>query len=129
MRKDIYQLQQLDQDKGILIRIASYDSDQNISLEQIWHLCNARCWMEKFSTNGNHEIVAEDSSSIKLESQFFTGIANSDLVVEINDGYASADPFGWSYYKILEEAVFNLFEHCPFRNLTNKNTILNTLIK
>lgn len=129
MRKDIYQLQQLDQDKGVLIRIASYDPEQHISPEQIWHLCNVCCWAAKFPANVDHEIIAEDGSSIRLESQFFTGVANSDLVIETNDGYASTDPFGWSYYKTLEEAVFNLFEHFPFRNLSNKNTILNTLIK
>lgn len=129
MRKDIYQLQQFDQDKGALIRIASYDPEQNISPEQIWHLCNVCCWMEKFSSNADHEIVADDGSLIKIESQFFTGVANSDLVIETRNGYASTDPFGWSYYKTLKEAVLNLFEHFPFRNLTNKNTILNTLIK
>ena len=81
---------------AIMKVIAEYEisSDMNDPLilsEDIWNMCNVRCWDHTWSAG---QVVMRDDITLTPTSDF-DGFVNSDIVVETEDGLYLAEELGF----------------------------------
>lgn len=83
-----------------------YNKDKTDIENRIWHLCNVSEWDDKYEPGTEDYIsIEEDGIIVKNITNKFYGYASSDLIVEIDNGYQVAEPFGWGREITLADAV------------------------
>lgn len=95
--------------------IAEYEisSDMNDPLiisEDIWNMCNVRCWDHTWSAG---QVVTRDDITLTPTSDF-DGFVNSDIVVETEDGLYLAEELGFMKVDSLNYAMHIITVRFPF---------------
>ena len=100
---------------AIMKVIAEYEisSDMNDPLiisEDIWNMCNVRCWDHTWSAG---QVVTRDDITLTPTSDF-DGFVNSDIVVETEDGLYLAEELGFMKVDSLNYAMHRITVRFPF---------------
>ena len=95
--------------------IAEYEisSDMNDPLiisEDIWNMCNVRCWDHTWSAG---QVVTRDDITLTPTSDF-DGFVNSDIVVETEDCLYLAEELGFMKVDSLNYAMHRITVRFPF---------------
>lgn len=98
-----------------LYRIADYTFDSETVPRDIegtiWHLCNVAEWNDEYEYNADvFPTINQDGITLTVISDKFYGYASSDLIVETENGYQVAEPFGWSKEATLNDAVEHVLD-------------------
>lgn len=98
-----------------LYRIADYTFDSETVPRDIegtiWHLCNVAEWNDEYEYNADvFPTINQDGITLTVISDKFYGYASSDLIVETENGYQVAEPFGWGKEATLNDAVEHVLD-------------------
>ena len=98
-----------------LYRIADYTFDSETVPRDIegtiWHLCNVAEWNDEYEYNADvFPTINQDGITLTVMSDKFYGYASSDLIVETENGYQVAEPFGWGKEATLNDAVEHILD-------------------
>lgn len=107
-----------------LVEIAEYHLGEGVefsdTLDRIWHLCNSLEWNDEYKNNPDAVKTISEDSKIEIQiKKGFTGIANSDLIIESpNSGWHYSKMTGWGWEMYLDDAVRNILDGPLFYNVT-----------
>ena len=114
----VYQVQGDKKDGKIelsLYRIADYTFDSETAPKgiesTIWNLCNVAEWDDDYEHNAyDFPTIKQDGITLTVISDRFYGYASSDLIIETDNGYQVAEPFGWGKEATLKDAVEHVLD-------------------
>ena len=108
--------------------IKSNRNDPLIISEDIWNMCNVRCWDHTWSAG---QVVTRDDITLTPTSDF-DGFVNSDIVVETEDGLYLAESFGFMKVDSLNYAMHRIAIRFPFisyHDIRNKEDFNEDLLR
>ena len=97
-------------------------------MEDIWNMCNVRCWDHTWSVG---QVVIRDDITLTPTSDF-DGFVNSDIVVETEDGLYLAEELGFMKVDSLNYAMHRIAIRFPFisyHDIRNKEDFNEDLLR
>ena len=117
--------------KPLTIATAEVDDSVDVTdiMDEIWHLCNVKCWDNEYKVE-SHKPIKGEKLTLK-PTEHFQGYCNSDIFITDGTKVMRAESFGWSECPNEEYAIHSIictYEFIKWENIRNQEDFDTELI-